>query len=212
MNYSLSRARKAFIDRSKRKRTEREVYDPMTVPNMITLTRIAMIPVFMWTLSEGWMVTAIILFALISLTDSLDGYLARKLDQVTDFGKVADPLADKLLVVAACLYFLAWGVMPPWAAMIILAREFIISTLRVIASSSEGKVIAAGWSGKIKTTLQMVCILFILMPWSSTAIGSTRLFWYDPAVWLMTAVTAWSGIDYLWKHRRLLSGSFKGVK
>ena len=128
----------------------------MTLASKITLVRVAMIPAFMVTmyLSGGtpglWMYISLTIFIVASLTDSLDGYIARHYNQVTDFGKFLDPLADKLLVIAAMCMFCQWGVFPAWALMIVLTREFAVTGLRLIAVQ-KGHVIAAGWSGKVKT-------------------------------------------------------------
>ena len=133
----------------------------MTLASKITLVRVAMIPAFMVTmyLSGGapgmWMYISLAIFIIASLTDSLDGYIARHYNQVTDFGKFLDPLADKLLVIAAMCMFCQWGVFPAWALMIVLTREFAVTGLRLIAVQ-KGHVIAAGWSGKVKTASTMV--------------------------------------------------------
>ncbi len=174
----------------------------MTVPNMLTLSRVAIIPVFVVSMVMGWRVAALVLFSVASLTDMLDGYLARRMGQVTKFGKFMDPLADKLLVFAALVFFLAEGTMAAWVALLVLAREFIISSLRMVAASA-GTVIAADWSGKVKTTVQIFCVIGILTPWHLTNFGhGIRLC--DVASWLIAAVTLWSGTDYLIRYRKLL--------
>jgi CDP-diacylglycerol--glycerol-3-phosphate 3-phosphatidyltransferase len=177
----------------------------MTPASIITLTRIALIPVFMWAVGSGIPysgVLALIIFIVASATDAVDGYVARRFHQVTNFGKFIDPLADKLLVTAALLMFVEAGRMPAIAAMIIVTREFLITSLRTVAMT-EGKVIAAGWEGKLKTVVQIVCIAFLL-----TAQGGIELFagvTLDTiAVWLMTAVTVWSGVAYLVRHGGVL--------
>ena len=126
----------------------------MTLASKITLIRVAFIPIYMlfMYLSGGqpglWMWLSLAVFILASLTDYVDGQIARKRDQVSDFGKFLDPLADKLLTIAAMLLFCEWGHMPAWALMIVLTREFAVTGLRLIAVG-KGKVIAAGWSGKV---------------------------------------------------------------
>lgn len=133
----------------------------MTLASKITLIRVAFIPLFMvlMYLSNGssniWMWLALLVFIAASLTDYIDGHIARKKNQVSDFGKFLDPLADKLLVISAMCIFCQWGMMPAWALMLVLAREFSVTGLRLIAVG-KGKVIAAGWSGKIKTATTMV--------------------------------------------------------
>ena len=159
----------------------------MTTASKITLARVAMIPVFMVVLLLGFNWVALIIFAVASLTDFVDGYIARHYNQVSDFGKFLDPLADKLLVTAAMLIFVQWNRMPAWAVMIVLAREFAVSGLRMVAATG-GKVLAAGWSGKVKTFSTMVglCVMMVF------PIG-----WID---WTVTAVivatTLYSGVEY----------------
>lgn len=173
----------------------------MTVPNILTMSRVAAIPLFAVSMGLGWRVAALVLFSLASVTDLLDGYLARRMGQVTRFGKFMDPLADKLLVFAALVFFLAEGTVPAWAALLVLAREFVVSSLRSVAASA-GTVIAADRSGKVKTAVQIVCVIAILTPWHAVPVGAARLC--DAASWLIAAVTLWSGIDYLIRYRSLL--------
>ena len=149
----------------------------MTTASKITLIRIAFIPIFMilMYLSGGtpglYMWIALGVFILASLTDYVDGHIARKYNQITDFGKFLDPLADKLLVIAAMAMFCEWGIIPAWALMIVLTREFAVTGLRLVAVG-KGTVIAAGKSGKLKTASTMVglCVLMafpaiILLKW-----------------------------------------------
>ena len=133
----------------------------MNTANKLTLLRIAMIPVFLLVLYlkvPGANYWALGIFIAASLTDTLDGYIARHYNQITDFGKFMDPLADKMLVVAALLWFVEIGQMPGWALLVVIVREFAVSGLRMIAAD-KGRVIAAGWSGKVKTASTMVCIV-----------------------------------------------------
>jgi CDP-diacylglycerol--glycerol-3-phosphate 3-phosphatidyltransferase len=146
----------------------------MTLASKITLVRVLLIPAYLATmyLSGGqaglWMYISLAIFIVASLTDYVDGYIARTYNQVTDFGKFLDPLADKLLVIAAMSMFCEWGTFPAWALMIVLTREFAVSGLRMVAGP-KGKVIAAGWSGKVKTFSTMVglCVMmaFPQVPW-----------------------------------------------
>lgn len=163
----------------------------MTTASKITLARVALIPVFMALLLLGYNWMALIVFAVASLTDFVDGYIARHYHQVSDFGKFLDPLADKLLVTAAMLVFVQWNRMPSWVVMIVLAREFAVSGLRMVAATG-GKVLAAGWSGKIKTFATMVG-LCVMMAFSAP--------WLD---WVVTAViavtTIYSGAEYFVKN------------
>ena len=159
----------------------------MTTASKITLVRVFMIPVFMAVLLMGFNWAALIIFAIASLTDFVDGYIARHYNQTSDFGKFLDPLADKLLVTAAMLIFVQWNRMPAWAVMIVLAREFAVSGLRMVAATG-GKVLAAGWSGKVKTFSTMVglCVMMVF------AYG-----WLDWTVTgIIVATTLYSGIEY----------------
>ncbi len=166
----------------------------MTLASKITLIRVAFIPAFMilMYLSGGqpgvWMYLSLAVFIIASLTDYVDGQIARKCNQVSDFGKFLDPLADKLLVIAAMCMFCQWGTFPAWALMIVLTREFAVTGLRLVAVG-KGKVIAAGQSGKIKTASTMIglCVLmsFPTIVWLS---------WVVLAVILVT--TVYSGIEY----------------
>ena len=166
----------------------------MTTASKITLVRVALIPVYLLTmyLSGGqsglWMYVSLAIFVAASLTDFVDGYIARHYHQVTDFGKFLDPLADKLLVIAAMCMFCQWGVFPAWALMIVLTREFAVTGLRLIAVQ-KGTVIAAGWSGKVKTASTMVglCAMMALP-------GIAVLNWVVIAVIVLT--TLYSGIEY----------------
>ena len=165
----------------------------MTTATKITLARVALIPVFMVVLLMGYEWPAMLIFAIASLTDFVDGYIARHYNQTSDFGKFLDPLADKLLVVAAMLIFIQQGRMPAWVVMIVLAREFAVSGLRMVAAK-EGTVLAAGFSGKVKTFSTMVglCAMMVL-----------PFVWLDWVVIVVIAVTTlYSGIEYFvqnWK-------------
>lgn len=166
----------------------------MTTATKFTLARVAMIPMYLVTmyLSHGeaglWMYVSLGIFILASLTDTLDGYIARHCNQVTDFGKFLDPLADKLLTLAAMCMFCQWNVFPAWALMVVLTREFAVSGLRMVASG-KGNVIAAGWSGKIKTASTMVG-LCAMMALPSIPV----LNWIVIA--LIVATTLYSGVEY----------------
>ena len=159
----------------------------MTTASKITLARVALIPVFMAVLLLGYNWAALIVFAVASLTDFVDGYIARHYNQVSDFGKFLDPLADKLLVTAAMLIFVQWNRMPAWAVMVVLAREFAVSGLRMVAATG-GKVLAAGWSGKVKTFSTMVglCVMMVI-----------SVVWLDWAIIaIIVGTTLYSGIEY----------------
>ncbi len=171
----------------------------MTTASKITLARVALIPVFMVLLLLHQNVAALIVFIVASATDFVDGYIARHYNQVSDFGKFLDPLADKLLVISAMLIFIQWGRMPAWVVMLVLTREFAVSGLRMIAAAN-GNVIAAGWSGKVKTASTMVGLCAMILFTNQT------LDWVVSIV--ITVVTLYSGAEYfiknwsvLWKKR-----------
>lgn len=178
----------------------------MTTASKITMLRIALIPVFFVVMlldfsGHTWLALAI--FILASVTDSIDGHIARKYNQVSDFGKFIDPLADKLLVIAAILIFVAHGQMASWAAMIIITREFAVTGLRLIAVEN-GLVIAAARSGKIKTIVSLVGLCLMMTPWHDVSIlGSFDLDWL--VVVLMLITTVWSGVEYFVRNVKLLN-------
>ena len=166
----------------------------MTTASKITLVRVFMIPAFMVTmyLSQGqaglWMVLSLAIFIIASLTDFIDGYIARHYNQTTDFGKFLDPLADKLLTIAAMAMYCEWGIFPAWALMIVLTREFAVSGLRMVAGP-KGKVIAAGKSGKFKTASTMVGLCAMMaFP------GIDILNWV--VIGLIVVTTVYSGVEY----------------
>ena len=193
----------------------------MNLPNKLTLTRIILVPVFMVFVSltqigtedfnPTWYLVAGIVFAAASFTDFLDGHLARKWNMVTDFGKFADPLADKLLTTVAFIYMMRDGVCSPVVLCIILAREFAVSGLRMVAAGAkDGKVIAANMWGKVKTVLQMLSIIFYFfgmaiaanVSWDATVmvVGASVVL-----CWLVAIATAISGIKYLWDNRSFIN-------
>ena len=171
----------------------------MNLPNKLTILRIVLILPFLLVLYLDVpyaQYIALAIFIIASLTDLLDGKIARKNGLVTDFGKFADPLADKMLVTAAMLWFVEQGLMPGWALLIVIVREFSVSGLRMVASD-KGRVIAAGWSGKVKTASTMVCI--VLMFLSIPPVVNTL------CVAVIVATTIWSGVEYFVKNRDCLS-------
>ena len=173
----------------------------MNLPNKLTLTRILLVPVFMIFVSLGQYITP-------SYNDFLDGHLARKWNMVTDFGKFADPLADKLLTTVAFIYMMRDGVCSPVVLCIILAREFVVSGLRMVAAGAkDGKVIAANMWGKVKTVLQMLTIIFYYFTVSLTGnvLGQQCADIASVLCWVVAAVTAISGIKYLWDNRSFIN-------
>ena len=201
----------------------------MNLPNKLTLTCILLVPVFMVFVSltslngiaDGsfqptYYLIAGIVFAVASFTDFLDGHLARKWNMVTDFGKFADPLADKLLTTVAFIYMMRDGVCSPVVLCIILAREFAVSGLRMVAAGAkDGKVIAANMWGKVKTVLQMLSIIFYFFGMSIASMSATgaeqgvrQILVISISMvlcWLVAAVTAISGIKYLWDNRSFIN-------
>ena len=172
----------------------------MTLASKITMVRVAMIPAYMVTmyLSGGeagmWMYISLGLFVVASLTDFVDGYIARHYNQTTDFGKFLDPLADKLLTIAAMTMFCEWGIFPAWALMIVLTREFAVTGLRLVAVGN-GTVIAAGWSGKVKTASTMIG-LCLMMAFPTVMV----LNWI--IIGMIVVTTVYSGVEYFvqnWK-------------
>lgn len=166
----------------------------MTTANKLTILRIALIPVFLVVLYLGfpgsrWVALAIFIIA--SLTDMLDGYIARHYNQITDFGKFMDPLADKMLVMAAMCYFVECGAMHGWILALVLLREFAVSGMRLVAVE-QGRVIAAGWSGKIKTASTMVCLCIMMV---------IDLSWLNLVCQIIIlATTLYSGGEYFAKN------------
>lgn len=171
----------------------------MNLPNKLTLLRIALILPFLLVLyldAPYAPYIALAIFIATSLTDMLDGKIARKRGLVTDFGKFADPLADKMLVTAAMLWFVEIGRMPGWALLIVIVREFAVSGLRMVASD-KGRVIAAGWSGKVKTASTMVCIVLMFLPIPAAA--------NTACVGVIVVTTIYSGVEYFLKNKDCLS-------
>lgn len=176
----------------------------MNTPNKLTILRVILIPFFvLFLLSDlggsygKWI--ALTLFVVASLTDWLDGYLARRDNLVTNFGKFMDPLADKLLVCSAMICFVELGSLPGWIVIIIIAREFIISGFRLVAADN-GIVIAANYWGKFKTVSQMIMIILLIADLGGVFFRLTQIF-----IWLALALTIISLVDYIWKNKQVLS-------
>lgn len=170
----------------------------MTTASKITMVRVVLIPLLMIAMylshgSEGgWMWAAFVIFVLSSITDYIDGQVARRCNQVSDFGKFLDPLADKLVTIAVMTMFCEWGRFPAWALMIVLAREFAVTGLRLIAVG-KGNVIAAAWSGKLKTASTMVGLCALL-------VFPTNLVLCNVVMVVIVATTLYSGIEYFVKN------------
>jgi CDP-diacylglycerol---glycerol-3-phosphate 3-phosphatidyltransferase len=178
---------------------------PLNVPNVLTVVRILLVPVLVVALLEktsGGDLLAAIVFAVASLTDAIDGYLARSRNWVTTFGKLMDPIADKLLIVAALVALVSLGRLEAWVAMVIIAREFAVTVLRVAAGTQQGVVISASSFGKVKTAVQVLMVMVLIA-------FDERPLWITLLVYLTVVVTVLSGADYFFGLRRRLSESTK---
>jgi CDP-diacylglycerol---glycerol-3-phosphate 3-phosphatidyltransferase len=172
---------------------------PVNLPNVLTLLRILAVPVIVVALlgeTPNGDALAAGVFALAAISDGLDGYIARRRQDVTTFGKLMDPLADKLLVIAALVSLVSLGRLAAWVAMVIIARELAVTGLRAVAVE-QGVVIAASWLGKLKTTLQVAAV-FALIIWNPSPM------WVDVLVYVAVAVTVISGVDYFFGLRKRL--------
>ena len=172
----------------------------LNLPNVLTLLRILLVPVLVVALldgtSNGYLLAAIV-FALASVTDAVDGYLARTRDSITTFGKLMDPIADKLLIIAALVALVSQERLAGWIAMVIIARELTVTVTRMQATQ-HGVVIAANWWGKAKTIVQVVAIFCVI------AFGATTPDWVNALVYAAVAITVVSGVDYFFGLRRVL--------
>ena len=178
----------------------------MNLPNKLTLARVFAVPFFILTYMFGYFLPAFIIFVLASLTDMLDGKIARKHNLVTNFGKIMDPLADKILVYSAFCLMVEDGTMPAWMLIVILAREFAIAGMRTVAAS-EGIVIAAGMSGKIKTVLQMIAVPVLLLAAAVATAPYHQVLFKGGMVflWASLIMTVYSGIEYIAKNKNVFS-------
>ena len=183
----------------------------MNLPNKLTTARVVMIPLFLVAVYQGWWLAALVIFALASITDALDGHIARSRGLVTDFGKFMDPLADKLLVTAALMVFVDLLEVPGWVVFLIVARELAITGLRTIAAG-KGVVMAADKWGKVKTASQMVWICYGLVmgvcfynrPLGSRATWEMYLI-FQAGMVVVLCTTLFSGWNYLWNNRGLFA-------
>ena len=174
----------------------------MNLPNKLTTMRMLLVPVFIILYLMDYRVAAVVVFIVASFTDYLDGHLARKYNLITDYGKIMDPLADKLLVTSALVCMVQTAVVPAWMVIVILAREFAITGLRAVAAG-EGRVIAAAWSGKIKTVTQMIAVIFLILDnWPFSKVGFP---FATIMLWIAVIMTVYSGCEYIYKNRELFS-------
>jgi CDP-diacylglycerol--glycerol-3-phosphate 3-phosphatidyltransferase len=177
---------------------------PLNVPNVLTVVRILLVPVLIVALLEktgGGDLLAAIVFATASLTDAIDGYLARSRNWVTTFGKLMDPIADKLLIIAALIALVSLGRLEAWVAMVIIAREFAVTVLRAAAGAGQGVVIPASPFGKLKTAVQVLMVMVLIAVHGRPLLVSLL-------VYATVVVTVVSGADYFFgARRRVVSGS-----
>jgi CDP-diacylglycerol--glycerol-3-phosphate 3-phosphatidyltransferase len=176
---------------------------PVNVPNVLTVIRILLVPVLVVALlakTDGGDLMAALVFAAASLTDFIDGHLARSRNSVTTFGKLMDPLADKLLIIAALVSLVSLGRLDAWVAMVIIAREFAVTVLRVAAGTQQGVVIPASPLGKLKTATQVVMVL-ALIAFSGGGVA------IDLLIYITVAITVLSGLDYFFGLRRQLDAA-----
>ena len=185
----------------------------MNTPNKLTVIRIVLVPIFIAILLSklpNYQLYAAIVFAIASITDLIDGKLARKYNEITDFGKFLDPLADKILVSAALICFVQLGLVNSWVAWIIMTREFLVTSLRLVAAGG-GKVIAANSWGKVKTASQITAILVVLacsyLKYLDIPNLSNLKIVGDITIWIATLLTIVSGITYIWAHRDYLKAA-----
>ncbi len=176
----------------------------MNTPNKLTVFRMILVPVFMafalLQVGRWHFLAAMVIFIVASLTDMIDGKMARSHNQITTFGKFMDPLADKLLVCAALIVLNRLGIASTWAVTLIIAREFLVTSLRLLAAGS-GEVIAANMWGKVKTNSQMIAIIIALFV---SGLGGPTLIGYV-LIWIAAVFTVISGIQYLWAYRRYIN-------
>lgn len=176
----------------------------MNLPNKLTILRVILVPIFMAFMlmidkNTAFVTVSLLIFVIASLTDTFDGYLARKNNLITNFGKLMDPLADKMLTTAAYLGLLSMGRASCWAVMLILTREFIVSGIRLVAAG-DGTVIAASVWGKVKTVFQMVSIIAAFLVMYPVCPEETGIFITNILVWISAVITLISGADYVIKN------------
>lgn len=172
----------------------------MNLPNKLTLLRVILVPVFVVLYIKQMFIPAFIVFIVASFTDMLDGKIARKYNLITNFGKIMDPLADKILVYSAFCLFIEDGTMPAWILIVILLREFTVAGMRTVAAS-EGIVIAAGITGKIKTVLQMIAVpLLIISSMHNVLYILSQVF-----LWASLVMTIVSGVEYVVKNKSVFA-------
>ena len=176
----------------------------MNLPNKLTLARIIAVPFFIAAFILGYYPAALVLFCAASVTDFFDGKIARERNLITNFGKIMDPLADKILVYSALCLFIEADIIRAWMLILILAREFIVAGMRTVAAS-EGRVLAAGMSGKIKTVLQMFAVIVFLLALCLTKTQATVMLAGNVLFYASLVMTVYSGAEYVLKNRDVFS-------
>ena len=176
----------------------------MNLPNKLTLARMIAVPFFIAAFIMGYYPVSLVIFVLASVTDYFDGKIARERNLVTNFGKIMDPLADKILVYSALCLFIEAELIAAWMLILILAREFIVAGMRTVAAS-EGRVLAAGMSGKIKTVLQMFAVIAYLAALSFEGIQGHVLTAANVLFYGSLIMTIYSGTEYVYKNRDIFS-------
>ncbi len=176
----------------------------MNLPNKLTICRMIAVPFFIAAYLLGYYPAALVIFIGASITDYFDGKIARSQNLVTNFGKIMDPLADKILVYSALCLFIESDIIKAWMLILILAREFIVAGMRTVAAS-EGTVLAAGMSGKIKTVLQMVAVIVFLLAMCLGDAKATAMTVGNVIFWASLVMTVYSGAEYVWKNRNVFS-------
>lgn len=177
----------------------------MNLPNKLTVGRMIAVPFFVALYMMGYYLAAFVIFIAASFTDMLDGKIARKYNLVSNFGKIMDPLADKILVYSAFALMVEDGTIAGWMLIVILAREFAISGMRTVAAS-EGIVIAAGMSGKIKTVLQMIAVpLLLLLNVEGASVIPALDLLANGFLWASLIMTVYSGVEYIWQNKSVFS-------
>ncbi|MDQ6729543.1 MAG: CDP-diacylglycerol--glycerol-3-phosphate 3-phosphatidyltransferase [Actinomycetota bacterium] len=174
---------------------------PLNVPNVLTVVRILLVPVLVVALLEktgGGDLLAAVVFAVASVTDAVDGYLARSRNSITTFGKLMDPIADKLLIIAALVALVSLNRLEAWVAMVIICREFAVTALRLAAGAGQGVVISASSFGKLKTATQVLMVMALIAV-------DERSAWLTALVYVTVTITVLSGADYFFGLRRRLS-------
>ena len=176
----------------------------MNLPNKLTIARMIAVPFFIAAYLLGYYPVSLVIFICASITDYFDGKIARSQNLVTNFGKIMDPLADKILVYSALCLFIESDIIKAWMMILILAREFIVAGMRTVAAS-EGTVLAAGMSGKIKTVLQMVAVILFLLALCLTDAKDTVMMVANVIFWASLVMTVYSGTEYVLKNRSVFS-------